>query len=354
MTQDRLTVLVLGVGGNVSQGILKALAVGNLPCRVIAACVSQFALGLYAADRAYLSPYADDPDFFPWLIDTCRAEGVRAVLSGVEPVLMVLAERKEELEKKTGAVCIVSDLDQYSIGADKLATCQWLERNGLRFPKYAASEDEEALTTLASEYGYPLIAKSRFGKGAREMIRVGNQRDLGLVRSLEGYVVQEHIGDSDSEYTAGCFCDDNGRVRGVIVMRRSLMYGTTMWAEVGEFPEIREEAARIAQALRPRGPCNVQLRLTRSGAVCFEINVRFSGTTPVRVRLGFNEVEAALRHFVLGEPAKDFPIIRSGVVMRYWNEMYISPHAFSTLRDTGRLEDPRRHGLFVEDWGNNR
>jgi len=103
--------------------------------------------------------------------------------------------------------------------------------------------------------------------------------------------------------------------------------------------------------LRPRGPCNVQIRLTGRGAICFEINVRFSGTTPVRARLGFNEVEAALRHFVLGEPAEDLPVIRSGMVMRYWNEMYLSPSAFSTLRDTGRLEDPRCYGLLIEDWG---
>lgn len=354
MIQDKLTVLVLGVGGNVSQGILKALYVGNLPCRVIAACVNQFALGLYAADRAYLSPYANDPKFLPWLIDICRTEGVQAILSGVEPVLMVLAERKEELKKETGAVCIVSDLEQYLTGADKLATCRWLERNGLRFPKYAACEDEIALTTLVSECGYPLIAKSRFGKGTQEMIQVGNQRDLKMLRSLKGYVVQEYIGDPDSEYTAGCFCDDKGQVKGVVVMRRRLMYGTTMWAELGEFPEIREQVMKIAQALRPRGPCNVQLRLTGHSAVCFEINVRFSGTTPVRARLGFNEVEAALRHFVLGEPAEDFPIIRSGMVMRYWNEMYISSDAFSNLRDTGRLENPHRYGLLVEDWGMNR
>ena len=351
MRGDRLTVLILGVGGNVSQGILKALAFSKLSCRVIAACVSEVALGLYTADRSYISPYADDSDFFPWLKHICRVEGVDAVLSGVEPVLKVLSERKQELKEKTGAVCIVSDLDQYLIGADKLMTCQWLEKNGFRFPQYAVSEDEKSLTALASECGYPLVAKSRFGKGARGMIKLHNQRDLELVGSLEGYLIQEHIGKSDLEYTAGCYCDEDGKVRGVIVMHRRLMYGTTTWAELGEFPEIREEVTRIAQTLRPRGPCNVQLRLTERGPVCFEINVRFSGTTPIRARLGFNEVEAALCHFVLGMPAVDFPVIRSGMVMRYWNEMYLSPHAFATLRETGRLNEPHNFSLLVEDWG---
>src|SRR4051812_9623461 len=78
---EQLTVLVLGVGGNVSQGILKALALGTLRCRVIGACVSPLSLGLYATDRAYISPLANDPAFLDWLIAVCRNEGVRAVLS---------------------------------------------------------------------------------------------------------------------------------------------------------------------------------------------------------------------------------------------------------------------------------
>jgi len=37
---NKLVVLVLGVGGNVSQGILKALEISRLPCRVVGACMS--------------------------------------------------------------------------------------------------------------------------------------------------------------------------------------------------------------------------------------------------------------------------------------------------------------------------
>ena len=351
MTGNSLTVLVLGVGGNVSQGILKALALSKLSCRVIAACISPTGLGLYTADSAYVSPRADDPIFFQWLMNTCRAEGVQAVLSGVEPVLMVLAKRRQELQEKTGAVCIVSNPAQLSIGNNKLETCQWLAKHGFNFPQHAASEDKKALTLIASKCGYPLIAKSRFGKGSQGIIKVRNESELKRVRLLEGYLIQEYLGNSDSEYTAGCYCDKDGRVRGVIVMRRELMHGTTTWAEVGEFPEIRAEVVRIVQALRPSGPCNVQLRMTRKGPVCFEINVRFSGTTPVRARLGFNEVESALRHFVLGEPATDFPVIRAGTVVRYWNELYVSPKAVAALRETGRLNEHRHSSFLVEDWG---
>ena len=81
---DDLTVLVLGLGGNVSQGILKALRLSTLPVRIVGACVSPASAGLYGADRALISPPAADPNFLDWLVDTCLSEHVDAVLTGVE------------------------------------------------------------------------------------------------------------------------------------------------------------------------------------------------------------------------------------------------------------------------------
>jgi carbamoyl-phosphate synthase large subunit len=351
MSVKDLTVLVLGVGGNVSQGILKALALSSLRCRVIGACISPLGLGLYTVDQAYISPRADDPNFLDWLVDICLSEGVQAVLSGVEPVLAVLASQAEEIRRLTGAICIVSPVPQLTIGNDKLATCQWLSKNGFNFPRYAESGNEQALEEIVEDCGYPLIAKSRKGKGAHGLIEINNSQDLTFVSGKDDFIVQEYLGDPTSEYTAGCFCDRNDRVRGTIVMHRELLQGTTYRAEAGEFPQVREEAARIAKALKPKGPCNIQLRMSQGRPVCFEINIRFSGTTPLRARLGFNEVEAALRHYVLGEPARDLPRITKGMALRYWNEIYVDPEAYAILQESGRLDSPQLYDLLVEDYG---
>jgi carbamoyl-phosphate synthase large subunit len=177
---------------------------------------------------------------------------------------------------------------------------------------------------------------------------VCSDAQLALVAGRAGYLVQEHLGGD--EYTVGCVCDRSGRVGGVATMRRELAHGTTHLAEVGSFPEVRAEAVRIAEALRPAGPLNVQLRVDDGRPVVFELNVRFSGTTPVRARLGFNEVEAALRHFVLGEPL-ELQEPRPGIAVRYWNELYVPDSARDALARTGRLDDPGATPATVEDWG---
>lgn len=347
---ERLNILVLGVGGNVSQGILKALAIGSLRCRVVGACVSPAAFGLFTVDRAYVSPPAGDARFLPWLIDVCKRERIHGILSGVEPVLDVLACRRDLIRSETGAVSVVSDPASLAIAGDKLATCRWLRDRGLHYPRFAPGDDEAGALGLARDAGYPLIAKPRRSKGAHGIVMIEDERQLAGMRRAD-YVIEEYLGTPEEEFTAGCFSDANGGVRGCIVFRRELFEGTTLRAEAGAFPEVRGEAMAIARALRPAGPCNVQMRRSGSAAVCFEINLRFSGTTPIRARLGFNDVEAAVRHFVMGEPAVDLPVIEQGVATRYWNELYVSPEALGELRRKGRLESPNQYPRVLEDYG---
>jgi carbamoyl-phosphate synthase large subunit len=351
MKGDRLNALVLGVGGNVSQGILKALSISSLNTRVVGACISPLSAGLYTTSKAYICPRADAPEFKDWLFDVCRKETIHVVLSGVEAVLSQVAQLSIDLCQQTGAKSIVSSERCLRVGNDKLLTCQWLKENGLPYPRYAATDDSLALRSLAETVGYPLIAKPRTGKGAVGVLSVRTMRDLEALEGRPDYVVQEYLGSTESEYTAGCLSDRFGVVRGTIVMRRELLHGTTYRAEAGEFPEVRIEAQRIAEKLRPLGPCNMQFRASQRGPVCFEINVRFSGTTPLRARFGFNEVEWALRHLVLDEPAVDLPVITSGIALRYWNEVYVDLAAYQLLCNQGLLDRPDSYSSKIEDYG---
>lgn len=350
MTRDTLTVLLLGLGGNVSQGILKALRLSSMPVRIVGACVSPTSAGLYAADRALISPLSADAGFDDWLIESCRVERVDVVLSGVEPVLAALGGRREELEAASSAKIIVSSPEALAVGGDKYWTCEWLREQGLNSPRCVLASDADGVGRLVAECGFPLIAKPRSGKGGEGVAMVTNERDLEAVTRLSDHVLQEHLGSADEEFTVGCWSDRDDDVRGCIVMRRQLTTGTTTAISVESCSAVRDEAIRIASALRPMGPCNVQMRIADGRAVCFEINVRFSGTTPMRAHLGFNDVEATLRHFVLGEPAVELPVVTTGRALRLWREVYPSAEAMAQLGATGALDDPATFTNSDDGW----
>lgn len=346
-----LNILVIGVGGNVSQGILKALELSQIKCRVIGACISPLSLGLYTVDKSYICPKANDDTFILWLINICKIEQIDAIFSGVEEVLEVLSYNKEEIYKLTGAKSIVQNPQQIKLAKDKLLTCEWLKMNNCNYPKFAASEDKELINKLINECNYPFIAKPRNGKGSNGIIVIKDRDDLNYASNLKNYVIQEYLGNPHLEFTAGCFCNRNGEIKGTIVMKRELYQGTTYRAELGDFPEIRDEVIKIAKIYKPMGTCNFQLRLSENKPVCFEINARFSGTTPVRARFGFNEVEATLKNYILNEEINELPYVNSGIMLRYWNEIYIDNSAYNELLQNNMLDNPKGYRIMFEDFG---
>lgn len=334
-----MNILLLGVGGNVTQGILKALRASSLDCKLVGACVSSSSPGLYMCDTAYISPYAADPSFVPWLQEVCLKERIDAVFSGVEEILYVMALHRKHLEQNLQTKFIVSDMKQLRIGTDKLETCLWLQRKGFAYPRFALAEDIEGVNKLAECTNCRLIAKPRRGKGSRGLIRLRTTEDLRQIKNLCDYIIQEEIGTEHEEYTVGCYRDKGGSFISSIIMRRELFAGTTSKAIVTANPVIEQEATALCAAFNPAGPLNIQLRLDSEGRpVCFELNVRFSGSTPMRSYFGFREVEAALREYVLGDDISDCFAVRAGTAFRYWEEIYIDAEMEKMLETRGAME----------------
>ena len=70
----------------------------------------------------------------------------------------------------------------------------------------------------------------------------------------------------------------DGACAGVIVMRRTLRAGDTYKAFVVRDPTIEAHVMAVADALKPFGACNFQLRLKNGEPYIFEINARCSGS----------------------------------------------------------------------------
>lgn len=331
-----LNVLVLGVGGNVSMGILKALRGADFDLRIVGACVSESSLGLFQSDVAYISPYANEKEFIPWVIDVCQKEEINVIYSGVEENVYALQQNIETLKKSTNAVFVASDVEVLNIGADKLSTANWLKENSLNYPKTANCEVAKEVSDLIQECGFPLILKPRIGKGSIGIKKVNSSSDLEAV-NLEGYCLQEYVGDESSEYTCATYTNKEGGLEDIMIFRRELKYGTTFYAEIIQNEVIKEECKKICNALNPRGPLNIQLRLHNGKPICFELNIRFSGTSAIRAHFGYNDVAALVNEYVFNKPAADYLNPQAeGKAYRYFEEMFIDPKKQEKLALEGK------------------
>ncbi len=323
------TILVTGVGGGVGQSVCKSLQGSGY--RVVGADAGSDAAGLHAVDVARLVPPTQSPDYLDRVLEICRAEGVSLVFPGIEPDLFAFSAGAARLRAE-GIVPVVSDPSIIRLCDDKLLTARFLADHGFFAPRTVPLEGH-AMPDLP----LPFVLKPKKG-GARSIgvfvIRERDDFDFRVKKlDPDNYVAQEYL--EGDEYTCGSVNFD-GKCFGTIVMRRTLRDGDTYKAFVEEDAELSAYLTRVAEALRPFGACNFQLRKRGGDPYIFEINARCSGTTGARTLAGFNEPKMIADHLLDGvTPTYQ---IRPVAILRYWKELVVDPGRIDALSRTGRIE----------------
>jgi hypothetical protein len=112
---------------------------------------------------------------------------------------------------------------------------------------------------------------------------------------------------------------------------------------------VYQEARKICDLFQPKGPLNIQMRVHNNKAICFELNVRFSGTTPFRAEWGYNDVEAIIQEYIFNENIEGFlNPLKSAKGYRYFNEIYIDLEMERNLKknnyslNTGKNKEEKR------------
>jgi carbamoyl-phosphate synthase large subunit len=322
-------ILVTGAGLVLGQGIIRSLKWSKLEPIVICADPVEYSAGLFWGDRAWRTPFASDDGYIARIEEILAAESPDALLLGSDIELPKMAAARERLERTYGTRVIVSSPRVIEIANDKYLTYQFLKEAGFDYPDSCLPGGEE---TLIARVGFPLVVKPRVGARSVGMSVVRDRDALAAaLADRPDVVIQECVGESDAEYTASALVFD-GECRASIVMRRELRDGNTYRAFVEQYPELNEVVRRLGATLGPHGPANFQFRLDGAGRVkVFEINGRFSGTTPLRALAGFNEVEMCLRHVLYDEPVTQ-PTVEDVAICRHWSETVVRPAQLAALK----------------------
>jgi carbamoyl-phosphate synthase large subunit len=308
--------------------------------RIIGTDMNPLSAGLFRCDKGYVLPPAESRDFKSAVLKVCKDEKVDIILIGSDPEVPFFSSEKKDIEHETGAFVLVSNSKIVNTFHDKWKTFLFLKENNFNYPESVLKDDAQ-IKELIKKVGFPLVVKPRIGGGSKNVFIVKDEEELQYaLKKVPNPIIQAHI-SSDEEYTTGIFFDSKSEIKGIITMKRELIAGTTYRAIVDDFPLVRKEMERIAKRLSEEGAIgsiNIQCRISKKGPVTFEINPRFSGTTAFRAKFNFNEPEAALKHFVLGEEIPEFKPSK-GIVMRYWEEVYTTLEEGEKIKNNGFIED---------------
>ena len=336
-------ILVTGVGGrSVGSGIVHALhrsaSAAKGQWNVIGADADPFSWGLYITPQSLILPLASAPTYLSAVLQAVEKYDIHAIVPGTEIETEKLIAHRTELP----VPLIANDAALIPLMMDKRASEIKIKELGLAcIPSYTLARSAQA----AREFGFPLIAKPSVGTGgSRGLALIFNQEELDAYLEKADPatrpMIQPYLGTPDEEYTVGVLSHSDGQLIDTIIMRRKLMGLSLLQSREANGKRaaistgysqgffVKDEAVQsycenLARMLGSRGPLNIQLRRHGDTLYVMEIHARFSGTTPMRADVGFNEPDLLLRDALFGERFGRLPMQTDVAVTRAFEHVVV-------------------------------
>jgi carbamoyl-phosphate synthase large subunit len=302
------------------------------------------AYGLYLADKGYLVPERDSPDFSEKLMKILRQEKCSVIypLSTFDQEYFAAHRRFFE---GNGIRVVVSDLRSVSTANDKLKLYEVCRRVGIRVAAYIPLHEPSSLDIALQELGYPklpVVFKLSRSTAARGLaiIRKGGSIFESIHRSSgpphmsaeelshtlahmgwSGGILCEYLpGD---EYSIDVLSWKGETLVSVVRKRYATTGGLALHAEVVDDPDVSKLAEAVVRELNLSYTSNVQVRRNSQNVPCLmEVNPRIPGTIGLTVQAGVNMPPLALELALGREVPSRFSIEYGTRIMRYWSGFY--------------------------------
>lgn len=306
------TILVPGAAAPAGINAIKSLRMGGFQGKIVATDSSYLSPGFFMCEVNEVIPEADDHSFIDRLNEIVEKYGVNLLLPTSGFDIYPYSEFKEQLLKR-GAFPVVSDLDSLVTCKDKMLT---YERLKSKFDLPFTTTDPTEINS------FPVMAKPRYGKGSRDIMRLDNTDDIGYVTSkMKDLIFQEFL--PGTEYTIDVLSDlDKKALLAVPRIRIQTKAGISTKGRILKNRKIEEECKQIADFIGIRGPCCIQMKEDVNGVMkLVEINPRMGGGTIFTTLAGAN-FPMMLMDMVEHKQVK-VPEIREITVIRYYEEIVI-------------------------------
>jgi carbamoyl-phosphate synthase large subunit len=306
------TILVPGASAPAAINTIKSLKMVKYPVRIVSSDTNPISAGFYMSDAHELLPEIESKSYLSRLFEIITKHKISILMPSSGYDIYHYSKYKKKL-LKLGALPVVSDVMTMEICRDKMQTYHHLSK-----------KFDLPLTTLDSKKleGFPLIAKPRYGKGSKGIVKIENPMDLRYIQSKEnGLIFQEYL--PGTEYTIDVLSDLNGEpLIAVPRIRVQTKAGISTVGKIIKDENISETCKSIAKYLKIKGPCCIQMKESNEGTLkLVEVNPRLGGGTIFTALAGAN-FPTMILDMAMGKRIK-IPRISEITVVRYFEEIVV-------------------------------
>ena len=291
--------------------------------KVIATDMSNLAPAIYEADKYYIVPSMTDAGYIDTVIDICKKEDIKGVLSLIDPELSLLAKNKEKFEE-IGARIIGSSYELCEMSLDKYQMYSWLQGKGYNCAKSYIDKEEFYNAVESGEMTYPVFVKPARGSASISISKAYDKESIEILFSHnDGLMIQEYL--HGQEIGADVYIDMiSGEIVSIFTKKKIKMRaGETDKAVSFKDDRLFNLIKDFVSKAGYRGQIDIDIFDIDGEYYISEVNPRFGGGYPHAYECGcdhmkliYNNLEGKINSSTIGE-------YKSNIYMMKYNEICI-------------------------------
>ncbi len=289
--------------------------------KVIATDMSEYAPGLYEADKYYITSSISDPNYLHEVIKICEIEEIDAVFSLIDPELSLLAENKDKFDKKN-ILLLQSNKELIDLSFNKFKFFNKL--NSLNYNSQKSFIDYTCIVNELEKNGleFPLFVKPNTGSASININRVNDIETLNnLCKKHEDLIIQEYV--EGIEYGVDVYVDIiSKKVISIFIKEKIKMRaGETDKSISVKDNKLFELIEKFVVEMGYSGHIDIDIFRKNDTFYISEVNPRFGGGYPHAYESGCNFPKYIINNIngLSNEP--EIGKYKEGTVMMKYNEI---------------------------------
>ena len=294
----KYNILVTGTSSyGVGEGIIKVIAESKYRKQInlIGASNNNLTAFKMLLENYYVLPNADAEEYILELEKVIVTEKIKLIIPGSENEMVFFSQHKDAIEKKFNLIIWVNNYNFIKKFNNKIMAEEFFNKNNFLTPK------------SSKEFrGNKMLIKPIQGKGSEGIYIVDNKEKFDNIKkiySLFGrkFICQEFI-DGEAEYTVSLICSKKNPK--ILIMERILNKGATQFSKIVKDKELEKIILNLNDLFSEELIMNIQVIKSNGQHYIIEINPRFSGSSPMRSKLGYNEFDLIFSERIMKEDCK--------------------------------------------------
>lgn len=317
-----MNILILAVGtrNKIVQYFKRALdGIGT----VVATDANTLGPAIYDADKYYIVPPINAPGYIEEILDICKKEQIRGVLSLIDPELSILAANEDRF-REIETIVIGSSYELCEMALDKMQMYEWLKNHRYNCAHSWMDKEEFYNAVDAGKVTYPVFVKPYRGSASISISKVYDRDTVDvLFAHEEDLMIQEFL--NGQEIGADVYIDlISGEVVSVFTKKKIKMRaGETDKAVSFKDPKLFDMIEKFVLEAGYRGQIDIDIFEIDGQYYISEVNPRFGGGYPHAYECGCDHMKLILNNLNGINNEKNIGAYEEGIYMMKYNEVKI-------------------------------